>query len=140
MSRRHTLTSPEQRRMPISGRYRLAVRLQVVDKVIDDETGELAYAEIKDGEGNIIQPRANRRTRRAVAWGTRLHADGHPWQTPPMSRRARAAEKRTVEVEPIEEISDDDWLEVVGSAEDILGQIGAKSAGFAKDQKVRISK
>jgi hypothetical protein len=72
MSRRHTATSPEQRQMPRSGRNRLLVRLAYVGQVIDDKTGELTYAKIVDADGEVIQPRASRRTYRNVAWGTRL--------------------------------------------------------------------
>jgi len=130
MSRRHTLTSPEQRRLPRRGRYRLEIRLAVVSRFTDEETGELLYPkeDITDDDGNVIVQRANRQTRRAVAWGTRLHANGKPWQQPPISKRQLAATPRT---KVDDEVTDDEWDQIL--------TLGRDFAGFKAGEKVKIS-
>lgn len=62
--------------MPRNGRVRIAVRLEFPKRLLDENTGELLYEEIKDDDGNVIQPRAPRRVRRAIAFGTRRRNDG----------------------------------------------------------------
>lgn len=99
--------------MPRNGRTRLAVRLSFVDTVVDDETGELAYAEVKDEDGEIIQQRASRKVRRSVAFGTRLHNDGKPWRESRDKVKPRAFAVRGTTND------DEDWLDVIALADQV---------------------
>lgn len=69
MSRRHTLTSPEQRRMPRDGRNRIAVRLKAAD---DLEQAHVLFSWMATG-GQYVPMKATRRQRRDTAWSTRAH-------------------------------------------------------------------
>ena len=121
MSRRHTLTSPEQRRLPKNGRTRLAIRGEHVGRILEEGTTRSMYQpahvvgwfhddgsfEEADGvdpdkvphailNGRVMyQHGASRRLRRSVAHDTRLK-NGRQRIEPIASKRSQGAQKKVV--------------------------------------------